>query len=306
MKYKYEYNCYAPYQYEDLQDHLEQMAVRGWILERMDYHFLVYRRGGTQLTRYALAYHPEVGDMDHPRAPRLEDYAYLCSQAGWELVGVWAKYPQIQVYVSHRSDPVPLQTDLRTRWSVLEEWVERRYQPDADLKAVVWIIFLGFFLLYCTLLVFQGDLPPLSRWTAAAAVVLFLLLMACQAVSVVSLQNWLTDVRRAREEGSPGPGGRRSRLSRGLTGLTLGWAAGEAVLGLLWVLDCSWFLAFGVLLWLLAMGGSAWLAGRLHSWLRERECAAALKWGVFNLLVVPAVLLLVLFFHRWFFGRLYL
>ena len=70
MKYKYEYNCYAPYQYEDLQDHLEQMAVRGWILERMDYHFLVYRRGGTQLTRYALAYHPEVGDMD-----RLEDYA---------------------------------------------------------------------------------------------------------------------------------------------------------------------------------------------------------------------------------------
>ena len=72
MKYKYEYNCYAPYQYEDLQDHLEQMAVRGWILERMDYHFLVYRRGGTQLTRYALAYHPEVGDMDHPRAPRLE------------------------------------------------------------------------------------------------------------------------------------------------------------------------------------------------------------------------------------------
>ena len=62
MKYKYEYNCYEPYQYEDLQDHLEQMAVRGWILERMDYHFLVYRRGGTQLTRYALAYHPEVGE----------------------------------------------------------------------------------------------------------------------------------------------------------------------------------------------------------------------------------------------------
>ena len=289
MKYKYEYNCYEPYQYEDLQDHLEQMAVRGWILERMGYHFLVYRRGGTQLTRYALAYHPEVGDMDHPRAPRLEDYAYLCSQAGWELVGRWAKYPQIQVYASHRSDPVPLQTNLRTRWSVLEEWVERRYQPDADLKAVVWIIFLGFFLLYCTLLVFQGDLPPLSRWTAAHR-------------RGGGQPSGRLHPRRRR----PGPGGRRSRLSRGLTGLTLCWAAGEAVLGLLWVLDCSWFLAFGVLLWLLAMGGSAWLAGRLHSWLRERECAAALKWGVFNLLVVPAVLLLVLFFHRWFFGRLYL
>ena len=84
MKRKYEYNFYEPYQYEDLQEHLERMATRGWILERMDPHFLVYRRGGPGLIRYALAYHPEVADMDSSRLPRLEDYAYLCRRAGWD------------------------------------------------------------------------------------------------------------------------------------------------------------------------------------------------------------------------------
>ena len=33
MKRKYELNLYAPFQYEDIQSHLEEMAERGWELE---------------------------------------------------------------------------------------------------------------------------------------------------------------------------------------------------------------------------------------------------------------------------------
>ena len=304
MKRKYEYNFYEPYQYEDLQEHLERMATRGWILERMDPHFLVYRRGGPGLIRYALAYHPEVADMDSSRLPRLEDYAYLCRRAGWELVGRWAKYPQIQVYAAHQADPIPLQTDLRTQWSVLVKWMERRYQPNADIHSVVITLFLAFYLLYFTLLVRQGDLSPLLKLLAAGAAVLALLLMARQIVKTVSLQNWLTAARRAMEEGAPGPGGQPSQLLRFLTGLTLLWTSAVAVLALLWTLNRNWVLAAGTLLWLLALTGVVWLAGKLHSWLRERQTAAVLKWSVFLLAVVPVVLLLVVFYNRWLFARL--
>ena len=34
MKRKYELNLYAPFQYEDIQSHLEEMAERGWELEK--------------------------------------------------------------------------------------------------------------------------------------------------------------------------------------------------------------------------------------------------------------------------------
>ena len=44
MKRKYELNNFEPYQFADIRDHLEAMALRGWRLERMERYFLVYRR----------------------------------------------------------------------------------------------------------------------------------------------------------------------------------------------------------------------------------------------------------------------
>lgn len=72
MKRRYELNLYTPDQYHDLQEHLGHMASRGWMLERMEQHFLVYRQNVSSPVHYAVAFHPEVGDMDSLRTPQLE------------------------------------------------------------------------------------------------------------------------------------------------------------------------------------------------------------------------------------------
>ena len=61
MKRKYELNNFEPYQFTDIRDHLEAMALRGWRLERMERYFLVYRRGEPKPVRYALVFQPEMG-----------------------------------------------------------------------------------------------------------------------------------------------------------------------------------------------------------------------------------------------------
>ena len=71
MKRKYELNNFEPYQFADIRDHLEAMALRGWRLERMEQHFLVYRQNVSSPVHYAVAFHPEVGDMDSLRTPQL-------------------------------------------------------------------------------------------------------------------------------------------------------------------------------------------------------------------------------------------
>ena len=67
------------------------MASRGWMLERMEQHFLVYRQNVSSPVHYAVAFHPEVGDMDSLRTPALEFYEDLCRQAQWRLVDTWSK-----------------------------------------------------------------------------------------------------------------------------------------------------------------------------------------------------------------------
>ena len=64
MKRKYELNLYAPFQYQDIQDHLEEMAERGWELEKASHRLFVYQAAEPGPVRYALAYRPEVGWMD--------------------------------------------------------------------------------------------------------------------------------------------------------------------------------------------------------------------------------------------------
>ena len=93
MKRKYELSFYAPFQYEDIQSHLEEMAERGWELEKASHRLFVYQAAEPGPVRYALAYRPEVGWMDQLPTQGQEIYADYCQDAGWELVDTWARYP---------------------------------------------------------------------------------------------------------------------------------------------------------------------------------------------------------------------
>ena len=82
MKRKYELNLYAPFQYQDIQDHLEEMAERGWELEKASHRLFVYQAAELGPVRYALAYRPEVGWMDQLPTQGQEIYAGYCQDAG--------------------------------------------------------------------------------------------------------------------------------------------------------------------------------------------------------------------------------
>ena len=81
MKRKYELNLYAPFQYEDIQSHLEEMAERGWALEKASHRLFTYRASEPGPVRYALAYRPEVGWMDQLPTQGQEIYAGYCQDA---------------------------------------------------------------------------------------------------------------------------------------------------------------------------------------------------------------------------------
>ena len=191
MKRKYELNLYAPFQYEDIQSHLEEMAERGWALEKASHRLFTYRASEPGPVRYALAYRPEVGWMDQLPTQGQEIYAGYCQDAGWELVDTWARYPQIQIYRSRMRYPVPLEEPLRSNIAI------------GSLFAMVTAMLLTIFLT-------QGEFEPPISFLCIAAAVLLVLLVLHQLIVLVDAQRWLEEARRASEEGSPGPRGRMS------------------------------------------------------------------------------------------------
>ena len=292
MKRKYELNLYAPFQYEDIQVHLKEMAERGWELERIGYRWFVYRPAEPGPIRYALAFHLEVGNYDPLPTQGQEIYADYCQEAGWELVDTWARYPQIQIYRSRMRYPVPLETDLTTHWQVLTTWMERRYvEPLRSYVASTCLIAMVTAMLL-TIFLTQGEFEPPVSFLCIAAVVLMAALVLNQLVVLVDAQRWLEEARRASEEGAPGPRGRMSLPWKLTTGLLA--AAGVGTLAVfvgVSVSDHGLLAAVRIAGAALVFYVTLYAAFRFRDLLRKKGGSPHWKWIVFTIVAVLLALL---------------
>ena len=294
MKRKFEFNLYAPFQYQDLQDHLEKMAGRGWELEKAGYRLFTYRAAPPATVRYAMAFRPEVGWMDQLPTQGQEIYADYCRDAGWELAATWSRFPQVQFYRSRKQYPVPLETDLTSRWRVTAQWMETRFVDPLRGDVAIGCFFAIFLAIVLTIFLAQEEFAPPLFAMCAAAEVLMILLVLNQLVVLVDAQRWLQQAKRAAEEGSPGPGGRMSLPWKLTTGLLI--AAGAATLAV-YVTNAT--ADFGFLAPVRIAGAvlvfyiTLFAAFRFRDLLRKRGGSPHWKWIVFTLVATLLALLSV-------------
>ena len=294
MKRKYELNLYAPFQYQDIQDHLEEMAERGWELEKASHRLFVHRgrRARSGALRPGL---PAGGGLDGPAAhPGAGDLRRHCQDAGWGAG--WtpgARYPTSDLRVSSRMRyPVPLETDLTTHWQVLTTWMERRYiEPLRSYVASTCLIAMVTAMLL-TIFLTQGEFEPPVSFLCVAAVVLMAALVLNQLVVLVDAQRWLEEARRASEEGAPGPRGRMS-LPWKIT-LWVTAAAGVGTLALfvgIAVSDHGPSAAVRIAGAVLVFYVTLYAAFRFRDLLRKQGGSPHWKWVVFTLVAVLLALL---------------
>ena len=87
---------------------LEQMAEKGWLLEKVTNWGWHYRRGEPCAAKYAVTYFPDASVFDGAPTAGQETYADYCAAAGWEFVSA---YGPMQFFRSTRPDPTPIETD---------------------------------------------------------------------------------------------------------------------------------------------------------------------------------------------------
>ena len=295
MKRKYELNNFEPYQFADIRDHLEAMALRGWRLERMERYFLVYRRGEPKPVRYALVFHPEMGYLEPAPTPEGEVYRDYCRQAGWEPVTFWSSVPQIEVYCNEEPHPIPLQTDRSIQWRVMGDWLERRYVPRLQTAAAVCTLCFLLTAILCTLILLVTE-GWASRLMGYCLIALMLYLAALLLVQLANANRWLSQVRRAEEGLEDGPDGRLPPLLRWMR------KAG-GVLSAFALLYCVWYMATqggGIPSLVRGVGQTAvlllvwWGMDRAEDWLRRHGRSQAANWVGYGFVVILAFFILQL------------
>lgn len=124
MKKKREMNLLRFYEFDAIADHLSAMAAKGWQLERISNFGWVYRQAEPKRRTYAVTYFAKASEFDPGPGEEQLTYMDFCRQAGWEPVARWA---QMQIFVTDRPDPVPLETEPHVQLATIHAAMKKNY-----------------------------------------------------------------------------------------------------------------------------------------------------------------------------------
>ena len=96
------------YDPEAIQRKLEQMAARGWMIQKVGNLFWTYTKIPPQKLRFAVTYFPGASEFDPKPSEKQLEKEELCAQDGWRLVLRW---DVMQIFCTDREDAVPIDTD---------------------------------------------------------------------------------------------------------------------------------------------------------------------------------------------------
>lgn len=139
------------YDRTSIEAHLERMAERGWLLEKMGLLW-VYRRIEPKKLTFSVCYFPKASQFDPGPSEEQETFYDFCRHSGWTLAAASA---QMQIFYSERPDPVPIETD-----PALEvETIHRSAKKSVLLSN---FILLGTGVLECAMFLWQFSNDPIT------------------------------------------------------------------------------------------------------------------------------------------------
>lgn len=134
---KFQLNWYQANDSAAMEEKLEKMAAKGWLLDRINNWGFHYRKAAPQTVRYTVTYFPKASIFDGELIPQQQTYADFCAAAGWEFVTAWGP---MQFFRSTMPDPVPIETDEEEKLQTIHRSMLKTWVLSYSLLLVVWLL----------------------------------------------------------------------------------------------------------------------------------------------------------------------
>ncbi len=106
---KYELDLFSFYDYVGMEEHFEEMALKGWMIEKISFGFYVYKKILPKKVKFHISYAQKVIDeYDVVLDDELEEFRDLVEYSGWKFV---CENNGIDIFFSEDTNPNPVETD---------------------------------------------------------------------------------------------------------------------------------------------------------------------------------------------------
>lgn len=191
---KWECNFYSFFDHTGIERHLEKMAAKGWLIEKLGYLWR-YRRIEPQDVRFAVVYYPEASEFD-PDKPSEGELTFwdFCAQAGWVKA---VSRAQMNIFYHKDANAVPIETDAALQVKTLHRSMKKEplIASFLLLAVAVWMLFDA-----CKSFV-TNFAAAISRTTVLIGLLDWALLLALCALELGGYYLWRRRAKRAAERG---------------------------------------------------------------------------------------------------------
>ena len=209
LRKKWEYILYSFYDRTGIESHLEQMAAKGWMVEKMGRFFWAYRRTEPKAVHFSVIYFAPASEFDCAPGEEQQTFQDYCAAAGWTLAASWS---QMLIFANEAPSPTPIETDAAVQVESVHQAMKKNFLLSYGLLLVLSLFqfFSNLSSLYhhpTDFLANPGSLSTLALWPLVS--------LLC-ATEIASYFLWRRKARRiADEEGrfTPTRGHRRLRLT---------------------------------------------------------------------------------------------
>lgn len=118
---------FSAYDHTGIEAHLENMASKGWMLEKISQFGWVYRRMEPRKLHFAVTYHPRADDYEPEPSEAQKTFNDFCEHSGWILV---ASFKKMQIFYNERENPVPIETDPVLQVDTIHKAMKKSLLPD--------------------------------------------------------------------------------------------------------------------------------------------------------------------------------
>lgn len=181
--------------YAAIQEHLEDMATQGWMLDKPGNLIWRFHRIEPQKLRFAVTFFPNASDFDPGPTDGQQMLEEMSSRQGWILAARWG---QMMIFYSTDENPVPIETDPVAQMETIHRAMKKSMLPSQLLLlalCVYQLVFMGWQL-------HSNPVEILSRPSSLYMLVAWGMLMCLTLLEIGSYYFWHHRAKVEAESGS--------------------------------------------------------------------------------------------------------
>ena len=266
---------FSPFDQSTIETKLEEMAAKGWMIQKLGNLFWTYERKEPQKLHFAVTYFPDASEFDPKPSEGQLTREEFCAQDGWQLAVRWGA---MQIFYTSQENPVPIDTDVVTQ----VDTICRTMKKTMVSNQLVSLAFSIFYLVFQLWDLWHDPVDYLSSTNKLMSFPMWLLLLILEAYELWSCFRWCRRAKKAAQDGVFLPVRTRQWFSwfvLAVAALFLLLSMGESAFS-------ASAVAFGVVMTFIGMA----VGNGLSRWLKEQGASRRVNMVVSSLGVLVAVI----------------